>query len=262
MIVTWLVIAVTMLGSKVFLVAVVLVTYWCIDADAGYWAGISYLSSMWLNSVLKLTFRLPRPGDQVRPGSGWFIDAEGYGFPSGHTQGTATTWGFFAGISQSERMLRLALFLTVAVAVSRVYLKAHFISDCVGGAAAGWAVAAVFVAVYRVWHDRRVPLAAVVPLSLLMLLGPLDEAVVKSSGFFAGFAGGAAFQPRVAPLRRPDGWSGGMARAFMGLLLIVGLWLIVERVGGLGPGVQWVGHAVLGAVASLGVPAAFVRLGR
>jgi len=60
-------------------------------------------------------------------------------FPSGHTQSAFSAAGFFA---LYFRRRRAPLYLAASsIAISRVYLGAHFVSDIVAGAALGWFVA-------------------------------------------------------------------------------------------------------------------------
>jgi len=60
-------------------------------------------------------------------------------FPSGHSQAAFTAAGFFA--LRFRRRRALLYGAAAAVAVSRVYLAAHFPSDILAGSAMGWLAA-------------------------------------------------------------------------------------------------------------------------
>jgi undecaprenyl-diphosphatase len=99
------------------------------------------------NDLLKLVFDRPRP-DLVAHGSYVYS----HSFPSGHSMLSATVFLTTAAILSSlERKRRakafvftLALLLTGAIGVSRVYLGVHWPSDVLAGwtLGAGWALVA------------------------------------------------------------------------------------------------------------------------
>jgi len=119
------------------------------------------------NVLLKLLFQRARPHAEpayllVRPKS--------FSFPSGHTMGSAGVLGSLAVIVRVLRPPR-AVWLSVAVlsalsvlgvALSRVYLGAHYPSDVLGGlfAAASW-ISAVTGWIYPrlLPHERTTPAA-------------------------------------------------------------------------------------------------------
>jgi membrane-associated phospholipid phosphatase len=127
------------------------------------WSAVGCLA---LNVLLKLLFHRVRPHAEPayllpRPSS--------LSFPSGHTMGSAGVLGSLAVIVRALRPPR-ALWLSVAVlcmsiilgvAMSRVYLGAHYPSDVLGGlfAAGSW-ISAVTGWIYPrlLPHERSTPL--------------------------------------------------------------------------------------------------------
>ena len=156
-------IAMTLLGGPVGLaVIVLLVTIVLLVRKRFRWVGYLLVTcggGALLNLELKRYFARARPdvAEMLRL-------AHGYSFPSGHAMGSTVTFGALAylafRVAKTWRMkaacIALAITLIASIALSRVYLGAHWISDVGAGVAAG----TVWVAATTVAYEtiRRVRL--------------------------------------------------------------------------------------------------------
>lgn len=124
--------------------------------------------------LLKFGLQVPRPEISA-------YAAEGFAFPSGHTLRATVMYGFLAVLlaracSQRWRWIPYgaAALLTVAVALSRLYLGVHWLSDVIGSIALGLAwVSALSIAYHRHTIKERAPwqLASVAVATLLLTVG-------------------------------------------------------------------------------------------
>lgn len=129
---------ITRLGEEVPFLVIALIVFWCIDKRKGYFVmAVGFLGTL-ASQFLKLTCRIPRP---------WVLDenftivekareaADGYSFPSGHTQTAVGTFGSLAYTAKDRWAKIVCIALMALVAFSRMYLGVHTPADVLVGAA-------------------------------------------------------------------------------------------------------------------------------
>ena len=126
---------------------------------AALWAAVP--GGMILNVLLKYTFQRARPiFDEP------LVTLATYSFPSGHASGATLFYGFLAAYlvcalprpGARAAVGVLALFMVALVALSRVYLGAHYLSDVLAGIAFGSAWLAVCITAISTLRRRRAAL--------------------------------------------------------------------------------------------------------
>lgn len=152
---------ITALGSYAVLSIVVsAVVFYLLMAHqraAAFWILAAVCGGVVLNILLKSVFERPRP-DLVTHAARVFTTS----FPSGHATLSAITYltlgAMLASLHDSLRFeayfLSLAILLTIAVGVSRVYLGVHYPTDVLAGWSIGAAWAALCWTIFR-WLQRR-----------------------------------------------------------------------------------------------------------
>ena len=115
-----------------------------------------------VNSLLKDWVERPRPAPELVEVSS---NASGFGFPSGHTVGTAALFGvlfFLIPVVVPWRPLRWALqagclLAVLAAGPARVYVGAHWPSDALGGYLLVGLLLVPVLAAYRALRGRSRP---------------------------------------------------------------------------------------------------------
>ena len=129
---------ITFLGSTTFIIAmcVFFLILFIILKKKNYGfivAGVVIISTL-VNNLIKIIIARERPLVTS------FVTEHSYSFPSGHTMAATTLYGillYFVLKSNMNKKLKVILsvvlgLLPVLVALSRVYLGAHFMSDVIG----------------------------------------------------------------------------------------------------------------------------------
>ncbi|WP_116245128.1 phosphatase PAP2 family protein [Nocardiopsis sp. FIRDI 009] len=140
---------VTELGSQTFVVLLLTLVFWCVNAGTGARLFVAVVASGAVNYLLKALVYGARPF--------WFspqVTAHAtestFGIPSGHAQLSTVLWGYLGLRSGSRAWLGAAAALVALVCLSRVYLGVHFFSDVLAGLLVG---VAVLWTVLR-WEER------------------------------------------------------------------------------------------------------------
>lgn len=120
----------TIFGEEEALIVLLGFIYWCYDKKIGELMGLTIFISLGLNSAIKLAVKRLRPFmvdssiTNLRPST-----SEGYSFPSGHTQTASTTYFSLYYLLKKRWLLIVAIVITTLVALSRMYLGVHYLTD-------------------------------------------------------------------------------------------------------------------------------------
>jgi membrane-associated phospholipid phosphatase len=224
--------AATFLGEEEFYLIFLPFIYWCLDKKVG--VGLAYIAifSPYLNSVVKLTFRLPRPSD---PRLVLLRTETSPSFPSNHAQSAVVNWGYLVTQFHHKVFSIVAVVLILLIAFSRIYVGVHFPQDIVGGLLMGLLVLVAYNWLVGTIEKRRfdlplpikLTLSVVVPLALLFV-HPFDvdgtypaELAATTMGTFLGMSVGFILE-RECIRFKVDGlwWKRGL-RFILGMVLVV-----------------------------------------
>lgn len=202
---------VTMLGEEYIAIAVIAIVYFFFNKKLAQKMIFIVAGSMTVNATIKSFVKEPRPHEM----SSDVIDmrhAEGYSFPSGHSQMTGTWLTGFAHQLYLEKKIKwgyiISSFLTVLVMMSRMYLGQHFLVDVlVGGALGiGGAIGLSYLYDYYANKNKEIMLLSLVsiifvPFAIYFLLTSsinMDKGYdfFKMYGLFVGLLCAFAFEKK------------------------------------------------------------------
>ncbi|MFD1019877.1 phosphatase PAP2 family protein [Thalassobacillus hwangdonensis] len=156
---------VTEVGSVLFIsiLSVLLFAYLFFFSNFSRWVAIFFAVNMLgislLTKALKLLFERERPEVLAQ------YDGTGFSFPSGHSTGAITFYGFIIYlilISPLSKAWKWTInsflgLLAFGIAISRVFLGVHYITDIVAGLAFGlaWLLICIVALELLLWRQRR-----------------------------------------------------------------------------------------------------------
>lgn len=252
---------ITNFGNEEFYLLLFPLIFWCINKELGKRVGYVFLFTVFLNAIFKQAFRGPRPF-WVDPEVGLDPREEGYGVPSGHTQNATVIYFFLAAWFSKYWMWAGAAFIVFLMALSRIYLGAHFIHDTIFGFLFG----VLTLVGYGIWVRRfgnnfdkrilgqRLMILALIPIIMgvifivvRLLIGPPDmdvpwaariptaerssiDAAATSFALLMGFGIGYLFEGSRIRFRA-DGeiWKRAV-RYLLGLLVTFALWAGLDQI--------------------------------
>lgn len=218
---TWIMHAVTTVGSEKLYIVFVAWLYWCKDVKLGEkWANM-ILTSAIFNSSMKLFFHSPRPfvaNPEIRPLA--VETATGSSFPSGHSQASAN-FGMALVLNFKPKVVKiLGIILFLLVGLSRLYLRVHYPGDVVAGWILGIAMAYLFFAFYD-----KMPKVFVAFMFLTTIagwyIGP-DEDLIKLTGLAISSTVGFWFNRQFLRLDVHPFNEGGKRKLIIGVIVLLG----------------------------------------
>jgi membrane-associated phospholipid phosphatase len=135
---------VTFFGSASVYMLFLPLVFWCFDEKKGIRLGIALMISILINLVLKFSLGQPRPFWEGWDPAVGMVPEQFNGFPSGHAQNSLVMTIIIASWGRKKRYYGLALFLSLLIGFSRIYLGVHFPTDLLGG----WILGALVLAGY------------------------------------------------------------------------------------------------------------------
>ncbi len=131
------------IATDEFFMLVMPILYWCVDTVIGMRVGVVILMSSSVVDIIKMLCRFPRPYwifSKVQA----FAQETTFGLPSGHTQKAVAIWGTLATTYKKTWLWILSIFMIIMVAISRLYLGVHFLSDVM----IGLLITILFIVIY------------------------------------------------------------------------------------------------------------------
>ncbi len=254
---------ITTLGSEGFFLVFLSVIYWSVNKSLGFWGLVLMPSAIFVTSEIpKDIIRLPRP--DIRG-----ITVPTYTFPSGHTSGAVSVWGYLAIMLKKRWLWVWTVIIVLLVGLSRITLGYHYPGDVIGGIVTGMIFLALFLGsglglIENRFYERfpsrlLLLLALVIPFGLSFLPATYAPNLM---GYVAGAGVGRLLEKEQLDFNPRGSWLEHLARALIGMVMIG---IIILPLGTLLPGnihmLTFSLHALSTLWATYLAPLFFVKVG-
>lgn len=190
---------ITISAEESFFIVLAAWFLWCYNKRLAYRVGFAFLTSTTFNPALKSVLAIERPIGLDSLESMRVETAEGYAFPSGHTQAATSFWlGLWLYVRKPWVSVFCGLMIAL-VALSRMYLGVHWLTDVLGGIFFGVLWVLLINALFD-WSEARGQSRwlwlAVLPFAVPFLLYPENAPLTVSFGAAIGFLAGYQVEQR------------------------------------------------------------------
>lgn len=161
---------VTLFGEETLFLALSIIVFWCISKRNGYYMLTVGLLGTVVNQFLKLLCRIPRPW--VKDPNFTIVEsareaADGYSFPSGHTQNATAVLGAPARFARKNWLRTVLVFSVLLVGLSRMYLGVHTPADVGVSLVQGFLMVLVFYPIFEKSDEKPAYLYGMIGLLLI-----------------------------------------------------------------------------------------------
>lgn len=188
---------ITMMAESLFLSAIVMMLYWCVDKTKSKRLGWMIFFSTGINGIVKNIIKMPRPFQVGIVSPIRVQTATSYSFPSGHTQAATSFWGSSMIVLKQKSVIVVGCMMIALTGFSRLYLGVHWPMDVVGGILFG--AISILIANQLInekgemtkWHVLGASIAFI-----LALIFNVDVNLYKTIASIWGFALGAFLEQK------------------------------------------------------------------
>lgn len=274
---------ITQLGEETFFLFVLMISYLCYSKKFAVKLTLFYLSSVAFNNFIKVIVRRPRPyleSSSIKNR----LNADGYSFPSGHTQGyfaIATT--NFIEINKKHKSAKVKLstlivlsIVGILVMISRMYWGQHFLSDVVVGMMFGisaiffmdWILSILSSKIKEWFTIDRIYLwlgvfsgVLFVIMLLLDLVGGVSfDLIYKFSAVFVAMSIGYFVDKKFILYKSNQGCKIGIIKAMIMVVAVSMLYVLIDLIFDVSSFVVFIVYLFLGLVCTIILPMIFKKI--
>lgn len=180
--------ALTKLAEEYVFIVAALLVFWCINKKNGYYMMTVGLVGITLNQWLKILFRVPRPwviDPNFKPVEAAVPAANDYSFPSGHTQNAVGTYGSVERFTRFKWLRIVSIVLIPLIAVSRLYLGVHSLTDVLVSLAVGIVLVFLLYPLIKKTDEKPWIFGVILGVCSLLMIGFLVFAAIRPFGVSA-----------------------------------------------------------------------------
>lgn len=227
------------LGEEYFSVFVLGLFYWGFDKRKGVRMGLTLLPSMLANNMIKNVVRRLRPfkcSEDIE----LLREVDGYSFPSAHSSSSAGIYMTLAGEYKDKKVFKvIAVAIPLLIAISRVFVGAHWPTDVLCGLLLGYAFYFITEFLLTIFKSARRVCLVFLVIGLAGFFYCTTDDFFSTYGMLLGFYFALVFEERFVKFENTKSVPLALVRTVFGGLTFVVSNLILKRLFGNGLGNEY-----------------------
>jgi membrane-associated phospholipid phosphatase len=256
----WFFKIVTAFGGEFFYLLILPILFWGWRKREGLWLGWVLFVTLYITSLLKALFAIPRPEGVA------LVSASGCSFPSGHAMGSFAFFISLGWVTARRAVWWVVIPMVFLIGTSRVYLGVHYLSDVIGG----WAIAAIILLLLTPIREHflealkrgrfamlGVIATALVGVCFMVHPEPFSPFPIAILGVLSGIFVGASIEWRGDSYRIPKEKEARIYFILPGLIIGIGLFIGLKAILPEAPVFRFLRYFLLALWIGWGAPTCF-----
>lgn len=250
---------VSSLANETLYLVIISFLYWCVSKRKAFHMIVMLCFSGYIGIMVKEFMKIPRPYTYDGIEALYEKSAAGYSFPSTHVQLSTTFWGSFMILCKKRIVWIIGIIFIILVAISRLYLRVHWLSDIIGAVLFSVIVVYLYTKVTMGLSDRKFILLQRIILAVSLIMYVMTSQVdnLKLLGVLTGSTIGIMLDNHFINMNESNDFKMQVVKTVLGLSIMLIMQFILKKVI---PDMYYLRYAVTGITITFLCPFMFHML--
>ncbi|MES5846768.1 MULTISPECIES: phosphatase PAP2 family protein [unclassified Bacillus cereus group] len=223
---------VSIIANETLYLIVISISYWCVSKRKAFHMIVMLSFSGYIGIVIKEFMKIPRPYTYDGIQSLYEKSAASYSFPSTHVQLATTFWGSFMILCKKRIIWIIGIVFIILVAISRLYLRVHWLSDIIGAVLFSVIVVYLYTKVTMGLSDRKFILLQRIILAVSLIMYVMTSQVdnLKLLGVLTGSTIGIMLENHFINMNESNDFKMQVVKTVLGLSIMLIMQFILKKV--------------------------------
>ncbi|MDQ4481870.1 MULTISPECIES: phosphatase PAP2 family protein [Bacillus cereus group] len=250
---------VSIIANETLYLIVISISYWCVSKRKAFHMIVMLCFSGYIGIMVKEFMKIPRPYTYDGIEALYEKSAAGYSFPSTHVQLSTTFWGSFMILCKKRIVWIIGIIFIILVAISRLYLRVHWLSDIIGAVLFSVIVVYLYTKVTMELSDKKFILLQRIILAVSIIMYVMTSQVdnLKLLGVLTGSTIGIMLDNHFINMNESNDFKMQVVKTVLGLSIMLIMQFILKKVI---PDMYYLRYAVTGITITFLCPFIFHML--
>ncbi|MDA2311221.1 MULTISPECIES: phosphatase PAP2 family protein [unclassified Bacillus cereus group] len=250
---------VSIIANETLYLIVISISYWCVSKRKAFHMIVMLCFSGYIGIMVKEFMKIPRPYTYDGIEALYEKSAAGYSFPSTHVQLSTTFWGSFMILFKKRIVWIIGIIFIILVAISRLYLRVHWLSDIIGAVLFSVIVVYLYTKVTMELSDKKFILLQRIILAVSIIMYVMTSQVdnLKLLGVLTGSTIGIMLENHFINMNESNDFKMQVVKTVLGLSIMLIMQFILKKVI---PDMYYLRYAVTGITITFLCPFIFHML--